>query len=118
MPRLSWYAKVVQQFATELLRHADSAPRPQGLRGHDLQYGLLQLLRLKSGNALGPSFEFRGTFHAMNLVDRKSLGLELSAGYLLLPVNLTLLRDGELVRARLQLTNAFHVTRFRQQLQQ
>ena len=64
--RLSWCEKVVQPFATEMLRHVDFALRLQALRGLDLQYALLQLLRLKSASALGPSFEFRGTSHAKN----------------------------------------------------
>ena len=77
---------------------------------------LLQLLQPKSGNALEPNSECHGTSRAMNLTDRKFLGLELSVGYQLLLVNLTLLRGGERHRARLQLASVFHGALFRQQL--
>ena len=114
--RLICCAKVEPQFVTEILHRADFAPLLQALRGHGQQCVLLRLLQLRSASALAPNSECHGTFRAMNLVDRKSLVLELSAGYQLRLVNPVLLRGDELDRAQLQLVNAFRVTRFHQQL--
>ena len=116
MLRLSWCEKVVQQFAIEILRHADSGPLLQELLDLDQQYELLQLLQPKSENVLEPDFEFRGIFHATSSIGRKSLELELTVGYQLLLVNLTLLRGGEPHRVRLQPMSVFREVLFRQRL--
>ena len=75
------------------LLNEESVLRHPNFQDLDLMCELLQLLHSGIGNALVPSFVFRGTFRAMSLSCKKSLEPQLATGFHVQLVHLMLLRD-------------------------